>query len=213
CSVSELAPDVQQEFLGSLGGTTRKGGRRRSADVRLIACTHPKIPHQLAALEFLEDLYYRLNTIHLVIPPVRERPDDVPALVHHFLRQKAAETNRQVLDVSPAAMNRFLAYDWPGNLSEIEGVIDVLASSDLVRSAIHAYSLPADLAGISAAPQNPADTVEGSSISVIKLDSTSESLLEFSPEAAHDGWPRIPWVPRVASFGWGVLAGSLVVLA
>src|SRR5207342_2552593 len=92
-AASKMLPVVQQELLTLLGGAANKANpARQFADVHLIACTHPTIAQRMAAREFLEDLYYRLNTMYLLMPAVRERPGDIPALVHYFLRCNVAET-------------------------------------------------------------------------------------------------------------------------
>jgi DNA-binding NtrC family response regulator len=73
---------------------------------------------------FLEDLYYRLNVIPLVLPPLRERREDVPVLVEHFLRKHAQRSGRRVNEIREDALQRLMAYDWPGNVRELENTIE-----------------------------------------------------------------------------------------
>ena len=73
---------------------------------------------------FLEDLYYRLNVIPLVLPPLRERREDVPVLVEHFLRKHAQRSGRRVTEIREDALQRLMAYDWPGNVRELENTIE-----------------------------------------------------------------------------------------
>ncbi|MBI3931808.1 MAG: sigma-54-dependent Fis family transcriptional regulator, partial [Acidobacteria bacterium] len=73
---------------------------------------------------FREDLYYRLNVITIQIPPLRQRKEDVPALVQHFVHKYAKENSRPVLEVTPDAMQSLMDYDWPGNVRELENVIE-----------------------------------------------------------------------------------------
>jgi len=205
--VSEMGVAVQHELLTLLGTAENTRPIGRFADVRLIACADPDINRRMAAQEFLESLYYRLNTMHLRIPPVRERREDIPVLVHYFLRRKASETGRDPLNVSYGAMRRFVAYDWPGNVKEIRQVMEILASTDLARSTIQADSLPMDIASISSTtPDTPQvvphftpsiahwtkelsarsdrsdDSVRCPSISFIDIKAAKESLLDFVSE-------------------------------
>jgi DNA-binding NtrC family response regulator len=73
---------------------------------------------------FREDLYYRLHVINIYLPPLRERKDDVPLLVHHFLEKYAEENNRRDLELTPEALDALMDYHWPGNVRELENVIE-----------------------------------------------------------------------------------------
>lgn len=93
-------------------------------DVRVIAATHSDLPKMVADGTFREDLYYRLNVIPVHLPPLRERRDDIPLLAQHFLQKLAADGGRPPLAVSQDGMRRLMAYHWPGNVRQLENVIE-----------------------------------------------------------------------------------------
>jgi DNA-binding NtrC family response regulator len=99
---------------------------QRALDVRIITATNRNLHDRVATKEFREDLYYRLNVIHLAVPPLRERRDDIPALVSHFLQVYCDAAHRNPLHVSPEAMLRLVAYDWRGNVRELRNVVERL---------------------------------------------------------------------------------------
>ena len=116
------------------------------ADVRLITATNRDLRAQIAAGEFREDLYYRLNVIHIRIPPLRERGRDVLLLFRHFLR-KASEAHRlPPPDLASEAEELVLAYQWPGNVRELRNVTERIALRDSNR-AITPEDLPAEIRG------------------------------------------------------------------
>ena len=93
-------------------------------DVRIIAATNVGLREMTAQGKFREDLFYRLDVIALELPPLRDRRDDIPLLVHHFLDKYSEESRRDALILSPEAMDRLMLYDWPGNVRELENVIE-----------------------------------------------------------------------------------------
>jgi len=95
-------------------------------DVRVIAATNRVLIDRVAAGEFREDLYYRLNVIHLPVPPLRDRRDDVPVMLEHFLRTFAAQYETDVPKLSQDAVDAFLQHDWPGNVRELKNVVERL---------------------------------------------------------------------------------------
>lgn len=92
-------------------------------DVRIVAATNRNLEELVKRGIFREDLYYRLNVVNIHIPPLRERKDDIPVLVEHFIRKYGIENNRKVYGISDDAMKILLSYDWPGNVRELENVI------------------------------------------------------------------------------------------
>src|SRR5690606_9448567 len=108
----------EREFMRLGGVETVK------VDVRIIAATNVNLRRMVEAGEFREDLFYRLNVILVQLPPLRERMDDVPLLVQHFLQKYGAESGKPAMFLTPEAMDRLLAYDWPGNVRELENVIE-----------------------------------------------------------------------------------------
>jgi len=97
---------------------------RTRVDVRVIAMTNRRLVDQMAAKAFREDLYYRLNVIHIIVPPLRERREDVPALVEQFLRLSIQRYGVEPPEISPEAMACLVEYRWPGNVRELKNVIE-----------------------------------------------------------------------------------------
>jgi len=93
-------------------------------DVRIIAATNVDLRKLMEEGRFREDLYYRLHVINVQLPPLRDRKDDVPLLVQHFLEKYGEENRKPGLEVSPEALDMLMAYDWPGNVRELENVIE-----------------------------------------------------------------------------------------
>ncbi|NUO07524.1 MAG: sigma-54-dependent Fis family transcriptional regulator [Candidatus Brocadia sp.] len=101
------------------------------ADVRVIAASNINLEDAVKSEKFRQDLYYRLNIIRLLLPPLRERRDDIPLLARHFLFKYADEYNKQVTEFSPDALQLLMFFDWPGNVRELEHVIErAVALSD-----------------------------------------------------------------------------------
>jgi DNA-binding NtrC family response regulator len=92
--------------------------------VRLICATKCDLLKLVKEGRFREDLYYRLNVISLAIPPLRERPDDIPLLVHHFLDKHAALVGGQIVSIAPHALEQLMQHSWPGNVRELEHVME-----------------------------------------------------------------------------------------
>jgi DNA-binding NtrC family response regulator len=106
--------------------------RSQQVDVRVIAATNKNLPEMVTGGQFAEDLYYRLNVIPIEIPPLRDRRDDIPALVDHFLVKHARRAGKQIDGIEEAAQLALRAYDWPGNVRELENTIEraVVLSTD-----------------------------------------------------------------------------------
>lgn len=104
---------------------TRVGGTvPLHSDFRVIAATHQDLQESIRKKTFRQDLYYRLNVIHVQVPPLRERPEDIPLLAQHFLRRYATETNKKVDSILPEAMEAMRRYSWPGNVRELENALE-----------------------------------------------------------------------------------------
>ena len=98
--------------------------KMRQADVRVIAATNMEVEEAIKGGKLRQDLHHRLNIISLVLPPLRERREDIPLLARHFLAKYAAEFNKQVRDFSAEAIQMLVLYEWPGNVRELEHVIE-----------------------------------------------------------------------------------------
>lgn len=104
---------------------TRVGGTvPLHSDFRVIAATHQDLQEGILKKTFRQDFYYRLNVIHVQVPPLRERPEDIPLLAQHFLRRYATETNKKVDSILPEAMEAMRRYSWPGNVRELENALE-----------------------------------------------------------------------------------------
>jgi len=124
--VGELPPDTQVKLLRALqdGEIEPLGsGRPERVNVRVISATNRRLLNLARTGEFREDLYYRLNVFPIYVPPLRERMEDVPALVEMFIARFAAEANKRVLGISPAALDLLMGYDWPGNVRQLENTV------------------------------------------------------------------------------------------
>jgi two-component system response regulator HupR/HoxA len=125
--VGETSPAMQLRLLRVLqeGEVRRVGGSStRKVDVRVIAATNADLEADVAAGRFRRDLYYRLNVFPIQLPPLRERGEDIPALVEHFLRESCRRARRAVPGVGPEALRLLRAYPWPGNVRELENEIE-----------------------------------------------------------------------------------------
>jgi len=153
--VGELTPDVQAKLLRVLQGQEfeRVGGSVAiRTDARIVAATNRDLESEVAAGRFRADLFYRLNVFPVRIPPLRERPADVPLLVQHFLAQLQRKLARPLKAVSAEGMARLQRYRWPGNIRELQNVVEraaVLATSPVVE--IPEALLPADCGEAAAA--------------------------------------------------------------
>jgi Nif-specific regulatory protein len=127
----KLLRALQEQEFERVGGT-----RTIKVNVRLIAATNRDLEAMIKQGAFRQDLYYRLNVVSMVMPPLRERREDIPLLANYFATKYSQKCNRRILGISPEARACLKAYDWPGNVRELENAIEraiVLGSSDLIR--------------------------------------------------------------------------------
>ena len=118
--------DLQGHVLRFLqeGQIVRVGGREViRVDVRIVAATNVRLRRAISEGRFREDLSYRLNILSLVMPPLRERPDDIPLLAQHALLQAAAHFRRNITGFAPEAMDALCHHDWPGNVRELMATV------------------------------------------------------------------------------------------
>ncbi|HEY5995422.1 MAG TPA: sigma-54 dependent transcriptional regulator, partial [Candidatus Deferrimicrobiaceae bacterium] len=124
--IGEMSPHLQSKLLRVLqekSFTPVGGNKPVLVDVRVIAATNKDLDEAMRKGEFREDLFYRLNVIPLRIPPLRERPEDIPLLVEHFLREVGHDGPVEAL-ISPAAMKQLMGHHWPGNVRELRNLIE-----------------------------------------------------------------------------------------
>ena len=145
--IGEIPPPAQIKLLRVL--QTRKfervgGEKTLTVDVRVLAATNKDLMREVERRNFREDLFYRLNVIPIILPPLRDRRNDIPLLALHFLRRFAKERGKDLREISSGAMRLLLDYPWPGNVRELENSIEhavVLAKGSLLE----AWSLPSAL--------------------------------------------------------------------
>jgi nitrogen regulation protein NR(I) len=168
--IGDLPSDTQVKLLRVLEERviTRVGGRESiSIDVRIIAATHRDLPELVAAGKFREDLWYRLNVVIIALPPLRERREDIPALVEYFVGRHGADLGG-VADIQPGAIRLLAAQPWPGNVRQLENVVK------RVLLLAHGYPVTEELAR-AALSAGPALGVQS--------DANSRSLAAFCEEA------------------------------
>jgi len=125
--IGDVAAKMQAQLLRVLqeGEIRRVGGTEAiKVDVRVVAATNRELEDEVKAGRFREDLYFRINVVSIRLPPLRERPSDIPLLVDHFLAKYAARERRSDAGVAPQAMALLQRYGWPGNVRELENVIE-----------------------------------------------------------------------------------------
>lgn len=137
--IGELPLELQVKFLRVLQEREIEpiGGKPKKIDVRILAATNKDLEEEVAAGRFRIDLYYRLNVFPLLMPSLRERKEDVPLLANHFLKKYGALEGKQPPELSAAATDMLLQYDWPGNIRELENAIQrniVIANSAIIES-------------------------------------------------------------------------------
>jgi DNA-binding NtrC family response regulator len=137
--VAELPLDMQVKLLRAIqeGEIDPVGSRRPiKVNIRLISATNRNMIEMVKASQFREDLYYRLNVFPVMVPPLRERKDDIPALVEHFITRFSAEEGRKVRGIDPIAIEMLKAYAWPGNVRQLENTVFraiVLCEGDVLQ--------------------------------------------------------------------------------
>jgi formate hydrogenlyase transcriptional activator len=123
---------LQEQEFERLGST-----RTHQVDVRLVAATNRNLPDMVKRNEFRSDLYYRLNVFPVPLPPLRERREDIPALVEHFVEIYARRMGKQIDEISSETMSELASYAWPGNIRELQNFIErsvILTSGNVLKS-------------------------------------------------------------------------------
>jgi two-component system NtrC family response regulator len=154
--ITEISARCQVDLLRVLETRqfSRIGGEELlTTDVRLISATNKAITSEIEDGSFREDLYYRLNIVPILMPPLRHRQDDIPLLVDHFLTHFSQRHNRPVRSVAAEAMQKLMAARWPGNVRQLRNMIERLVVT-VNGDVIHAEDIPAELNPITPTPHS-----------------------------------------------------------
>ncbi len=184
---------LQEKEFDRVGGT-----RSIRVDARIIAATNKDLPVEIAAGRFRSDLYYRLNVINIRIPPLRERREDVPDLVRHFIDLYRRENSLPPKEVPEDIMNILMRYDWPGNVRELENAIEravVIGDGDEIRRQDLPSTILNALQLISKTPDNP--------------DSFHVQIAEFERGLLIDALDRCNWIQARAARKLGMSERSM----
>ena len=136
--IAEMAPATQAKILRVLQEREFEpvgSSQTFKVDTRIIAATNKNLEEEIKAGRFREDLYYRINVVTLVVPPMRERREDILLLADFFLKQYAEKNNRPIKGFTPRAVDLLMRYDWPGNVRELENVVEravIMARGDMI---------------------------------------------------------------------------------
>jgi DNA-binding NtrC family response regulator len=191
--VGEMSAPMQALLLRFLenGEIQRVGSEQQPfrVDVRIIAATNRRLMERVAAGEFREDLYYRLNVIHIEIPPLRTRTEDIPLLLDHFVRHFAARHRVAVPAVTADAMARLMAHPWPGNVRELKNLAERLVVCRRTED-IEAADLPSEFA-----PRSPS---RGPAPGTVAALSRAEMLFDRMTRQGESFWAVVhtPFMAR-----------------
>jgi len=192
--IGELHPALQAKLLHVLqdGEFSRVGGRHNiRVDVRVICATNRDLAREVAGNRFREDLFYRLNVINILVPALRERREEIPALVNYFVHRYSRLFNFPEREVPPEAMAAFMQYNWPGNIRELENFIKrmiVLQDFALPRTLM----APVPVAAAPAAAPEPFAATKGLSLKEISRRAVLEAEREVICRALEQcRWNRV----------------------
>ena len=193
--IGELHPALQAKLLHVLqdGEFSRVGGRHNiRVDVRVICATNRDLAREVAANRFREDLFYRLNVINVLVPPLRERREEIAALVDYFVRRYSRLFNFPEREIAPEAMHAFMQYAWPGNIRELENFIKrMIVLQDFALPRTLMAPAPVAAAPTAAAPE-PFAATKGLSLKEISRRAVLEAEREVICRALEQcRWNRV----------------------
>ncbi|HQC15474.1 sigma-54 interaction domain-containing protein [Mesotoga prima] len=198
--VAKMSLSVQSKFLKFLQDREIKpvgGNQTYKLDVRVIAATNVSLEKLVASGEFLPDLYYRLNVVPIVIPPLKERPEDIPEIARVVMMRLNQEYGRMVTEIDPAVLRMFEKHDWPGNVRELENVIGrAMISMELEEKTIRLSHIK----GILEKPDKRERLPEGS---------LSTLLDDYEKEIIKDSLQRNDWNKTKTSNELGISIRNL----
>src|SRR4029079_14059356 len=144
---------LQEQQFTRVGGT-----KHMKVDVRVLAASNKNLLKEIEKGTFRDALYYRLNVVPIIVPPLRERREDIPLLIRHFMNVHAEEQGLRVKEVSPEAMAVFQQYDWLGNIRELRNLIErlmIMVPGPVIDPAQTGLSLQASTIGLTSPPFSP----------------------------------------------------------
>lgn len=180
--IGEMSPQLQPKLLRVLQEMEIEpvgAGQTRKIDVRIVSASNKNLEEEIKTGDFREDLYYRLSVIPVHLPPLRERKQDIPVLVQHFLNVHAQDER---LEMSKAAMERMMAYQWPGNVRELQNVVEqvvILRHGEIIEET--------DL------PRKVTEMVVSRTSQILNLPDDGFSLAELEKEAVLQALQRCNW--------------------
>ena len=163
--IADMSLNTQAKVLRALQEQqfTRVGGTKLlKVDVRVLAASNKDLIKEIEKSTFREDLFYRLNVVPIIVPPLRERREDVPLLIRHFMKVHAEEQGLRMKEISPEAMAVFQQYDWPGNIRELRNLIErlmIMVPGPVIEAAQAGLSLQARTIGPASQATTPPPAV------------------------------------------------------
>jgi transcriptional regulator with PAS, ATPase and Fis domain len=196
--VGEIPLPVQVKLLRFLqeGESRRVGDTKvRKFDVRIISATNRNLEEAIRDRVFREDLFFRLNVIPIFLPPLRERKEDIPPLATHLLQRLCDAHSRNVTGISSQTLKVFMTYPWPGNVREMENVIEYALHLTDNGNPIRLEQLPPKLSAKTDASWSPGDFVSieeytKQSISVLQMDHSEEQIAEILGISRKNLWEK-----------------------
>jgi transcriptional regulator with GAF, ATPase, and Fis domain len=188
--IGEISPGTQVKLLRVLqdGEFQRVGGSETiRVNVRILSATNQDVDELVKSGRFRQDLYYRLNVFPIRVPPLRERAEDIPLLVDHFIQTANQKLRKSIRSVSPDGMSVLIAHQWPGNVRELENVVQrtmVVAKSDVVGLG----DVPRELRGDSDAPPRTAKDLRGlarASTELVEKQTILDALAKTGGNVTH----------------------------
>jgi transcriptional regulator with PAS, ATPase and Fis domain len=185
--IGELPPSLQAKLLHVLQGGqfSRLGGRSLiEVDVRILAATNVNVPQALASKRLREDLYYRLSALTIHLPPLRERPEEIPVFLQYFMERSAAQLGRTPKAYSPRVLDACMRYSWPGNVRELENFVKrflILGDEDPVAASPISNNEYAATSPAKNTPPREAGS-ELWSLRAVKAEAEKEAILQALEE-------------------------------
>lgn len=167
---------LQEQEIERVGSS-----KRTKLNVRVISATNSNLEAGVRDGRFREDLYYRLNVIPIHLPPIRERREDIPLLARHFLQKSCTEMKRKLMTLTPAAMQAMIDYDWPGNVREMENVIErsvALTDGEVIEKRDLPPNFGGDEEGLQVGPRHPRVTEKGIDMPAVVTEIERGMILE-----------------------------------